>query len=140
MRCKLCPRALENGPCRGESVPRFCQLVEMGRDDYIRYLKNSTAPPAHKPARETRLRRYYRLASNFLNAVYLHIKSGFQHAPREVQKSRLLACRDCPFNKNGRCERCGCILALKVKWASSQCPADPPRWDRPAASSDCGCR
>lgn len=37
-------------------------------------------------------------------------------------------CDICPFNVNGQCVKCSCLLAAKISLASEQCPIK--RWKR----------
>src|SRR3990167_1346790 len=51
----------------------------------------------------------------------------------EEQAAILQICKSCQFfNPNGaKCRLCGCGLKLggdKVRMATEQCPADPPKW------------
>ena len=44
-------------------------------------------------------------------------------APPEIQAQRLETCRECPSFKDGRCELCGCVMTLKVRFGNVRCPA-----------------
>jgi len=61
-------------------------------------------------------------AWNFTKAVTNHIKSGAAHASEELYKARLETCDTCPERVGERCSACGCFIAAKAKWASSDCP------------------
>lgn len=43
-------------------------------------------------------------------------------AAREVRDSRFAICDSCPQKKFGRCEICGCIIGMKVRYTGSSCP------------------
>jgi hypothetical protein len=46
--------------------------------------------------------------------------------PAEAQRARLEICEPCDKYVNGRCAECGCVLALKVRFAHMECPIG--RW------------
>ena len=41
---------------------------------------------------------------------------------REIRNSRLLSCELCSSLKAGVCTECGCVVKLKTKVASEECP------------------
>lgn len=83
-------------------------------------------------------------ALNFVVAVARHAGSGFAKVSNETYEGRLAACLNCPWlSKRGMaCEKCGCPVEKKARWASESCPEG--RWplktteegDKP---SSCGC-
>ena len=50
--------------------------------------------------------------------------------PDDAQRARLEICGPCDKFVNGRCVECGCIMALKVKFAHMECPIG--RWGKHA--------
>jgi hypothetical protein len=63
----------------------------------------------------------------FISASTRFVMSGFQEVPENVQQERLSICKECPFfsgGENPECEKCGCLLNLKTKWATEKCPID----------------
>lgn len=75
----------------------------------------------------------FRLILNFLRSVVKHAKNWFHRVPENVYQERLAVCRGgCPYYHNDRCQKCGCglvgQLVAKCRWASEQCPLDPPKW------------
>ena len=51
----------------------------------------------------------------------------------EIAAERITTCLDCGHYSLGNCQLAGCCdksLTLKVGWALSQCPANPPKWLR----------
>ena len=44
--------------------------------------------------------------------------------PDDVKETRLAICAECEHNKNGTCELCGCVLALKSTFGNMKCPID----------------
>lgn len=73
-----------------------------------------------------------RKAANVVKAVGGHIANGMKKAPEDVQLMRLALCEACPWYEAGICKHpdCGCNMKIKVGWASSRCPLDPPVWDQ----------
>ena len=61
-------------------------------------------------------------AWGFAKAVTNHIKSGAAHTSEELSKARLEVCDTCDKRSGDKCVECGCFLASKAKWASSDCP------------------
>ena len=68
-----------------------------------------------------------------------HLKSLIEN----VSEERLAICRACPFDSinakaNGynsirideHCTKCGCPLSKKTKSLKSECPLDPPKWEK----------
>jgi hypothetical protein len=76
------------------------------------------------------------MAGNLARAVVGHVADGGRLAEPEVVSTREAICRACPrFEPTApACLECGCGtvvkggLELKLSWASSSCPLDPPRW------------
>lgn len=66
----------------------------------------------------------------FTVAAAKHFAAGMPTVTAEVQASRLAICQACEHYEADRdaCTRCGCGMTLKVSWAESQCPLDPPKW------------
>lgn len=48
----------------------------------------------------------------------------------EIRMAREEACEICPYNVDGWCQLCDCLLCVKTLLASEQCPDTPPRWKR----------
>lgn len=61
-------------------------------------------------------------ALNFGEAVANHVADGFSTVTQLQMSARLSVCSKCPFNKEGTCNKCGCIIATKAKWRTSTCP------------------
>jgi hypothetical protein len=61
---------------------------------------------------------------NFSKAVIKHTKDGLQVVSDEVKEKRLEKCSKCEYRDGTVCnhEDCGCVLAIKVQWASESCP------------------
>ena len=50
--------------------------------------------------------------------------------PEEAQRARLEICGPCEHYNGTTCGQCGCIMALKVKFAHMECPVG--RWGKHA--------
>lgn len=61
-------------------------------------------------------------ALNFGEAVANHVADGLTTVTTLQLSSRLSVCNKCPFNKEGNCNKCGCVIATKAKWRTSECP------------------
>lgn len=71
------------------------------------------------------------MISNFIKALYTHIKSGAKQVDSETLKERREICNNCEHNDfnplfRQKCELCGCKISLKTKWADQSCPIQ--RW------------
>ncbi|MCA9028874.1 MAG: hypothetical protein KDA86_26965, partial [Planctomycetaceae bacterium] len=62
------------------------------------------------------------MATNFAKAVAAHVADGAQQADRETLEARLEVCTLCEHRNEDRCTVCGCYLAEKAAWRSSECP------------------
>ncbi|MCA9112428.1 MAG: hypothetical protein KDA52_20905, partial [Planctomycetaceae bacterium] len=58
----------------------------------------------------------------FAKAVAAHVADGAQQADRETLEARLEVCTLCEHRNEDRCTVCGCYLAEKAAWRSSECP------------------
>lgn len=64
------------------------------------------------------------MAKNFAKSVATHAADGFEAATLEVMEHRLAICSPCPSRVDTSCSICGCGLAKKASWNSSECPLD----------------
>ncbi|MCA9035744.1 MAG: hypothetical protein KDA91_11475, partial [Planctomycetaceae bacterium] len=62
------------------------------------------------------------MATNFAKAVAAHVADGAQQSDRETLEARLEVCTLCEHRREDRCTVCGCYLAEKAAWRSSECP------------------
>lgn len=78
---------------------------------------------------------------NFAKALAKHVASGFSNVDDKTYDERLKVCSQCDQNKDGECQMCGCILSIKARWATEDCPAH--KWPTlpviNAAKGGCGC-
>ena len=65
---------------------------------------------------------------NFIKASKRHAEDGFKDVTIEEYRERLSICNKCPFQKDGECLECGCILVKKAWWRSEDCPID--KWPK----------
>lgn len=75
----------------------------------------------------------FKMARSFTKGVGKHVLSGLKNRTAEEQEPIMLICADCDefvekTNLGPRCKICGCCLTLKKRWATSHCPAKPPKW------------
>lgn len=63
-------------------------------------------------------------AKSFAKASSAHVASGLSKVTTEEQKERLAICGSCEWFKEreNRCGHCGCPLAKKTLWKTSDCP------------------
>jgi hypothetical protein len=50
------------------------------------------------------------------------IKNGMPMASDDVSRKRQSICDSCELFTDGRCSKCGCFMATKVKLQTSRCP------------------
>lgn len=127
MKCQHCPvrSALA---CLGERHDPVCKNVaegQPGRAEQLVALAEAEASPG-----------WLERVRNLASAVVDHVADGGRLADDETREARMETCRACPrFDPSGpTCLVCGCGgvipggLEMKLAWASSRCPLDPPKW------------
>ncbi len=62
------------------------------------------------------------MAANFAKAVAGHVADGAKKVELDVLERRLEICSLCDQRTDDRCAVCGCYLAEKASWRSSDCP------------------
>lgn len=69
---------------------------------------------------------YLEQFKNFLRSATAHVLDGMEKVDNEKQLERLGICEsnECGFFRDEtiRCGKCGCFLAEKVSWRTSECP------------------
>ncbi|MCA9058464.1 MAG: class I SAM-dependent methyltransferase, partial [Planctomycetaceae bacterium] len=63
-----------------------------------------------------------KMAANFSKALAAHVADGLQKTDTADLQHRLEICSLCDQRTNDRCSVCGCYLAEKASWRSSECP------------------
>lgn len=82
---------------------------------------------------------------NFITTFIKHLKNNKKEVTKTTYVNRLSVCLICPHNKKMKCEKCGCSLETKAKWAVAECPLG--KWARiplemqegDIIKSPCGC-
>ena len=62
------------------------------------------------------------MAANFAQAVAKHVADGVTKVNQPTLERRLEICTACEYRKDDRCSVCGCYLAEKAAWRTSECP------------------
>tara|TARA_Y100000401_G_C8305513_1_gene216687 strand:- start:107 stop:364 length:258 start_codon:yes stop_codon:yes gene_type:complete len=59
-----------------------------------------------------------------------HLANGAQNVTKKEYLSRMDICNSCVhfIHKDNTCGVCGCLMHIKAKWQTSQCPKD--KWDK----------
>ncbi len=119
--------------CVGLAVPRVCELIARGVPGYLEHAHRTRGvfpPMAAIAAAAPRRRRpsWPRRALTFAWALWRHWRAGRPRASAAVLALRLAACAACPDLDQERraCNRCGCPVDRKARWATERCPAN--RW------------
>jgi hypothetical protein len=84
---------------------------------------------ADKPALPGRIT----MATNLARAVAAHVADGLQKADAPELQRRLETCSVCELRNDDRCTVCGCYLAEKASWRSSECPLG--KWNQKSEAS-----
>lgn len=58
-----------------------------------------------------------------IRAQIKYLRFGKEVSTKEIA-NRLTICSNCPFENNGTCMQCGCILAEKARMSTEECPND----------------
>ena len=79
--------------------------------------------------------------ANFAKATMNHVATGMHGVSNDDFEKRLDICKSCEFldnlNKdNPSCVKCGCLLNIKLSWASEGCPVG--KWPPVARGKGCG--
>ena len=74
------------------------------------------------PADKPKLPGTVKMAANFSKALAAHVEDGLQKADAADLQHRLEICSLCDQRNGDRCSVCGCYLAEKAVWRSSECP------------------
>ena len=62
------------------------------------------------------------MAANFAQAVAEHVANGAAKVDQTILERRLEICTVCEHRNEDRCTVCGCFLAEKAAWRTSDCP------------------
>ncbi len=112
MKCNHCQ--ITDRICPGERNPRICDLTNsehpLYRPGYDKVVMGSKGPGVLAKIKTAAV-----AAAGF-------VASGFALASPEVRTQRRDICSACPFNENGKCLKCGCIISVKIQVANESCP------------------
>jgi len=61
-------------------------------------------------------------AKGLADSLRTWAKDGMSIASQELRQKRLDACKTCDHYSGLTCEKCGCIIAVKARLATSNCP------------------
>ena len=86
--------------------------------------------PRDKPA----LPGTIRMVANFTKSLAAHVADGLQKVDAPELQHCLEICTLCDQRNNDRCSVCGCYLAEKASWRSSECPLG--KWKQREEVSD----
>jgi hypothetical protein len=119
--CRLCALLDRDGPEYSEAYRRRYYPAEFPGE----LPGGSPGEPPPGPSPPPSL---VRKAGNLARAIVEHVAAGMPEADEATAAHRLATCRACPeFNAadrdNPTCNRCGCHLTIKVRWAGQRCPA-----------------
>jgi hypothetical protein len=123
MRCGSCP-ITPGVTCHGGRHRWFCRYAATGEPERLAHVVSRNAAEEAEVASPTLATR----AVSFAGAVGRFVASGFGVADEATRRHRMATCKACPRHVEGRCQLCGCELALKVASAAESCPDNPPRW------------
>jgi hypothetical protein len=59
---------------------------------------------------------------SFLRAIAQHIAEGCPHLAEDSLRKRFATCEPCQFRSGNTCGDCGCVIAIKARMPSQQCP------------------
>lgn len=62
------------------------------------------------------------MAANFASSVAKHVADGATKADQRTLERRLEICSVCEHRNEDRCTICGCFIAEKAAWRTSECP------------------
>ena len=71
---------------------------------------------------------------SFNESLNKYINSGQSEVTDQVFFRRMKVCNGCEFYKKtlSRCDKCGCFLHIKARWATEKCPLN--KWDPEVAT------
>jgi len=70
------------------------------------------------------------LLTNFSKEFTTFAKRGMPLVSKPMYKERIEACEKCEHRKNIKCGLCGCIVAVKARMETADCPNTPSKWPK----------
>lgn len=128
--CPHCPLGPDER-CPGEAAQRLCDLVNPSHPDYrpgyrdtirLHAAKMTDLPPLVEQAKSA--------AEAVGRVVAAAVRGEPIRASDEEHARRLAICKACEYYRDGRCLKCGCVMAWKSRLATERCPLEPPKWNR----------
>jgi hypothetical protein len=118
-----CFPASQRSKCPGLTDPKYCQGCK------LLYERKIQPPLINRIV-------------NLTGSVIDHAMDRFRQVPSGIFQERMDVCRQCEFAQEGKCLQCGCLLNIKLSWASERCPID--KWaeyteEKKAPQGGCGC-
>jgi len=80
-------------------------------------------------------------AGNFIVAAVKHLSSGMKKLCDDEYQKRIDVCDSCEKKVGDNCLECGCVLSIKARWASEDCPLG--RWPLQVIDNkvkECNCK
>ena len=68
------------------------------------------------------------LITNFSKEFTTFAKRGMPIVSKDMYKKRIEICETCPHRKNIKCGLCGCVIAVKARMETTNCPDTPSQW------------
>lgn len=114
------------------------EYIEISKEDFV------ALKMKYDPIPEIELPSLFQQAKNLTSSTFNHVMNGMEEVSLPIYEERLQICRACPFMnntdiENPRCNKCGCFLKIKAKWASESCPDTPKKWDSIPTQKMGGC-
>jgi len=74
----------------------------------------------------------FQMLKSFTKEATKFIKAGTPIVSEEDYAERLDACMSCKHiqKKQMRCGLCGCMLQFKARMKTTDCPAEPSKWEK----------
>jgi anaerobic ribonucleoside-triphosphate reductase len=71
----------------------------------------------------------FNLVQQFVKEGYKYVKEGAPNVTIAEYEDRVNICNECPFiSEKFTCNKCGCNMATKARWATADCPID--KWEK----------
>ena len=70
----------------------------------------------------------FEMVQQFSGELFKYLKEGAPNVTVKEYENRLKTCEACPhLTETFKCNKCGCNMTAKAKWATSKCPLD--KWE-----------
>ena len=69
------------------------------------------------------------MVKQFSGELYNYVKEGAPNVNLKQYEERLKTCNSCEhISERFTCNKCGCHMTAKAKWATSECPIN--KWEK----------